>query len=63
MEIRPGTFPLIFFGLAFLALQFWWISMTIRNGKKSLNKNKSKLDLKEDKLAQQRKILEKLLEK
>ena len=63
MEIRPGTLPLIFLGLAFFLLQAWWISMTIRNGKNSFDKRKSKLDLKEDKLSQQRKFLEKLLDK
>ena len=31
--MRQGTLELIFFALFFLSLQFWWISMTIKNGR------------------------------
>ena len=32
-NINGGYVALAFVGLVFLGLQFWWISMTIRNGK------------------------------
>ena len=31
--MRQGTLELIFFALIFLSLQFWWIRMTIKNGR------------------------------
>ena len=31
--MKQGTLELIFFALIFLSLQFWWISMTIKNGR------------------------------
>ena len=31
--MRQGTIELILLVLAFLILQFWWIRMTIRNGR------------------------------
>ena len=31
--MKQGTIELIFFALIFLILQFWWISMTIKNGR------------------------------
>ena len=31
--MKQGTIELIFFGLIFLTLQFWWIRMTIKNGR------------------------------
>ena len=31
--MKQGTIELIFFALIFLSLQFWWISMTIKNGR------------------------------
>ena len=32
-RINSGYVALAFVGVVFLALQVWWISMTIRNGK------------------------------
>ena len=31
--MKQGTLELIFFALIFLSLQFWWIWMTIKNGR------------------------------
>ena len=31
--MKEGTLELIFFALIFLSLQFWWIRMTIKNGR------------------------------
>ena len=31
--MKQGTIELIFFALIFLSLQFWWIGMTIKNGR------------------------------
>ncbi len=31
--MKQGTIELILFGLIFLGLQFWWIRMTIKNGR------------------------------
>ena len=31
--MKQGSIELIFFGLIFLTLQFWWIRMTIKNGR------------------------------
>ena len=31
--MNQGTIELILFGLIFLSLQFWWIRMTIKNGR------------------------------
>ena len=31
--MNQGTIELILFGLIFLSLQFWWIKMTIKNGR------------------------------
>tara|TARA_B100000427_G_scaffold263026_1_gene227808 strand:+ start:151 stop:342 length:192 start_codon:yes stop_codon:yes gene_type:complete len=31
--MKQGTIELIFFALIFLSLQFWWIRMTIENGR------------------------------
>ena len=31
--MNPGTIEIILFALIFLSLQFWWIRMTIRNGR------------------------------
>tara|TARA_Y100001968_G_scaffold325467_1_gene366764 strand:- start:471 stop:662 length:192 start_codon:yes stop_codon:yes gene_type:complete len=31
--MKQGTTELILFGLIFLILQFWWIWMTIKNGR------------------------------
>ena len=31
--MKQGTLELIFFALIFMSLQFWWISMTIKNGR------------------------------
>ncbi len=38
---EPGTIELIGVLIIFLLLQVWWISLTIKNGRrKTLNKNK-----------------------
>ena len=31
--MKQGTIELILIGLIFLSLQFWWIRMTIKNGR------------------------------
>ena len=31
--MKQGTIELIFFALIFLCLQFWWIRMTMKNGR------------------------------
>ena len=31
--MKQGTIELVLFALIFLSLQFWWISMTIKNGR------------------------------
>ena len=31
--MQQGTIELMFFALIFLSLQFWWIMMTIKNGR------------------------------
>ena len=31
--MKQGTLELIFFALIFLSLQFWWIWMTLKNGR------------------------------
>ena len=31
--MKQGIIELILFGLIFLSLQFWWIKMTIKNGR------------------------------
>ncbi len=31
--MKQGTFELIVFALIFFSLQFWWIRMTIKNGR------------------------------
>ena len=31
--MKQGTLELIFFALIFLSLQFWWIRLTIKNGR------------------------------
>jgi len=31
--MRQGTLELIIFALIFLSLQFWWIRMTLKNGR------------------------------
>ncbi len=33
-NVNVGFIVLIFVGVVFLSLQVWWISMTIRNGRK-----------------------------
>ncbi len=32
-NINSGYFALVVVGVIFFALQFWWLSMTIRNGR------------------------------
>ena len=32
-DMKQGTIELIFFTLIFFSLQFWWIKMTIKNGR------------------------------
>ena len=31
--MKQGSFELIIFALIFLSIQFWWIRMTIKNGR------------------------------
>ncbi len=56
--MKQGTFELAFLGMAFLALQVWWISMTIKNGR-----NEKVIDTNLDPLDATKKRLENLLKK
>tara|TARA_B100000965_G_scaffold406489_1_gene445678 strand:+ start:2495 stop:2686 length:192 start_codon:yes stop_codon:yes gene_type:complete len=31
--MKQGTIELVFLGLFFFSLQFWWVRMTIKNGR------------------------------
>ncbi len=46
--MKQGSLDLAFFGVVFLALQFWWLTATIKNGHKDniliTNKNKLTID-------------------
>ena len=51
--MKQGTLEFIFLGLAFLVLQFWWIRLTIKNGRtgevdkwgqKAINKKETSLE-------------------
>ena len=57
--MKQGTLELAFLGLSFMALQAWWIRMTIKNGASS------KIDgyLQKEQLSKQKQRLEKLLNK
>ena len=56
--MKPGTIEFSFLGIAFVALQFWWISMTIHNDQKQ-----KVIATKPDPLVQDKKRLENLLKK
>ena len=56
--MKQGTLELALFGVAFLALQFWWIRMTIKN-----ENAESVIDINKDILTKQKKRLEKLLKR
>tara|TARA_B100000700_G_scaffold292318_1_gene352176 strand:- start:347 stop:517 length:171 start_codon:yes stop_codon:yes gene_type:complete len=56
--MKPGTIEFSFLGIAFLALQFWWIKMTLNNGRKQ-----KILSTNPDPLAKDKKRLENLLKK
>ena len=56
--MQQGTYELALFGVAFLALQFWWLRMTIKNGNPE-----SVMDIHKDTLNKQKNRLEKLLKK
>ena len=47
-NINSGYVALIFVGIAFFALQIWWIGMTIRNGmsQRGLKSQNEKEDIK-----------------
>ena len=51
--MKQGTIEIVLFALIFLSLQFWWIRMTIKNGRtgevdkwgqKTTQKNLNKLE-------------------
>ena len=56
--MRQGTLEFAVLGIAFLALQVWWIRMTIRNGRQE-----EVLETNLDPLATTKKRLENLLKK
>ncbi len=56
--MKQGTFELAFLGVAFLALQVYWIRIMVRNGQ-----NQEGIDINRDPLAEEKKRLEKLLQK
>ncbi len=56
--MRQGAVELICLGLTFLALQAWWLSMTIKNGQ-----NRRMTSTNKDSLAEKRKKLENLIKK
>ena len=56
--MKHGTVEFALFGVAFLALQFWWVRMTIKNGS-----DESAMDTHKETLAKQKKRLEKLLKR
>ena len=60
MEIKPGTVPLASLAVVFALIQFWWIGLTIKNGKEAeqvIKERRSK------KIQDQKKWLENLLKK
>ena len=56
--MKEGTLELACLGIAFLAFQVWWISMTIKNGRKART-----LEANLDPLAATKQRLEDLLKK
>ena len=56
--MRQGSLELAFLGISFLALQAWWIGITIKN-----RQNKKLIDNNLDQLAVMKKRLEDLLKK
>tara|TARA_Y100001968_G_scaffold311273_1_gene333157 strand:- start:97 stop:267 length:171 start_codon:yes stop_codon:yes gene_type:complete len=56
--MTKGVIELSFLGIAFLALQVWWIRMTIKNGQ-----NEKVLDINQDHLADEKNFLEELFKK
>jgi len=56
--MKQGTLELVSLAVAFLALQVWWISMTIKNGQ-----NENDIQIEQDPLDQEKKRLENLLKK
>ncbi len=56
--MKQGSLELIFLGAAFLALQVWWIRMTIKNGQ-----DKKSITVDEDSLARQKILLEELIKR
>ena len=56
--MKSGTIEFSFLGIAFVALQIWWIRMTINNGQKQ-----KVIATNPDSLAKDKKRLENLLKK
>ena len=56
--MKQGTLELTLFGIAFLVLQVWWVSMMIKNGQ-----NEKEIDTNLDQLSVTKKRLENLLKK
>ncbi len=56
--MRQGTFELVFLGIAFFSLQFWWLKLITRkiSDDKIMDHDKSEL-------AKQKQFLEKLIKK
>ncbi len=57
--MKQGVLELVFLGISFLLLQVWWLSMTIKNGKRT----QSEIDTKQYRLAAKKRLLENLFKK
>tara|TARA_Y100001968_G_scaffold62140_1_gene52952 strand:- start:4828 stop:5019 length:192 start_codon:yes stop_codon:yes gene_type:complete len=60
MEIKTGSVPLAALALIFAILQFWWIGMTIKNGREA---EKLVKERRSKRIDDQKKFLEKILNK
>ena len=60
MEMKSGTVPLALLASVFALIQFWWIGMTIKNGRQAEDAVKKR---RSEKIEDQKKRLEKLLRK
>ena len=63
--MKEGTIALGTLAFIFTLMQLWWISLTMRNGKKSINNTIKYKELKDDHylLNKQRKTLDNLFKK
>ena len=56
-NFNGGYLALVIVGVVFFALQFWWLSMTIRNGRND------RVEIREDHMAEIKKRLETIFSK